>query len=183
MGEGPVSFGRIPHRQMIKSLSPLQTIQYRPEWCQDLTTRWSQGIPISEKMGVHITHYDGQTFHLKANLAANLNVHDTMFAGSIYSQCVLAGWGLIWLQLKEAGLVGDTVLAEGNIKYYRPVNEEPEARVAREGMPAVLAPLKAGESAKFSLMVKLFSGDKLAVEFIGQYVVQPVKRRGQSPVL
>ena len=87
------------------------------------------------------------------------------------------------MQLKEAGLVGDTVLAEGNIKYYRPVNEEPEARVAREGMPAVLAPLKAGESAKFSLMVKLFSGDKLAVEFIGQYVVQPVKRRGQSPVL
>ena len=55
---------------------------------------------------MHITHYDGQTFHLKANLAANLNVHDTMFAGSIYSQCVLAGWGLIWLQLKEAGLGG-----------------------------------------------------------------------------
>ena len=27
VGEGPVSFGRIPHRQMIKSLSPLQTIQ------------------------------------------------------------------------------------------------------------------------------------------------------------
>ena len=92
-GEGPVSFGRIPHRQMIKSLSPLQTIQYRPEWCQDLTTRWSQGHSHQREDGVHITHYDGQTFHLKANLAANLNVHDTMFAGSIYSQCVLAGWG------------------------------------------------------------------------------------------
>ena len=52
---------------------------------------------------MHITHYDGQTFHLKANLAANLNVHDTMFAGSIYSQCVLAGWGLIWLQLRRRG--------------------------------------------------------------------------------
>lgn len=176
VGEGPVSFGRIPHRQMIKSLSPMQTIQYRPEWCQDLTTRWSRGIPISEKMGVHITHYDGQTFHLKANLAANLNVHDTMFAGSIYSQCVLAGWGLIWLQLKEAGLGGDTVLAEGNIKYYRPVSEEPEARVAREGMPAVLEPLRGGESAKFSLRVQLFSGRKLAVEFVGQYVVLPIKR-------
>ena len=176
VGEGPVSFGRIPHRQMIKSLSPMQTIQYRPEWCQDLTTRWSRGIPISEKMGVHITHYDGQTFHLKANLAANLNVHDTMFAGSIYSQCVLAGWGLIWLQLKEAGLRGDTVLAEGNIKYYRPVSEEPEARVAREGMPAVLEPLRGGESAKFSLRVQLFSGRKLAVEFVGQYVVLPIKR-------
>lgn len=164
---------------MIKSLSPLQTIQYRPEWCQDLTTRWSRGIPISEKMGVHITHYDGQTFHLKANLAANLNVHDTMFAGSIYSQCVLAGWGLIWLQLKEAGLGGDTVLAEGNIKYYRPVSEEPEARVAREGMPAVLEPLRSGESAKFSLRVQLFSGRKLAVEFVGQYVVLPIKRGGR----
>ncbi|MFE8730634.1 YiiD C-terminal domain-containing protein, partial [Aeromonas hydrophila] len=85
VGGGPVSFGRIPHRQMIKSLSPLQTIQYRPEWCQDLTTRWSRGVPISEKMGMHISHYDGQTFHLKANLAANLNVHGSMFAGSVYS--------------------------------------------------------------------------------------------------
>ena len=91
---------------------------------------------------------------------------------------MLAGWGLIWLQLKEAGLGGDTVLAEGNIKYYRPVSEEPEARVAREGMPAVLAPLKNGESAKFSLRVQLFSGRKLAVEFVGQYVVLPIKRAG-----
>lgn len=129
---------------MIKSLSPLQTIQYRPEWCQDLTTRWSRGVPISEKMGMHISHYDGQTFHLKANLAANFNVHGSMFAGSVYSQCVLAGWGLIWLQLKEEGLVGEPVLTESTIKYHGPVDEEPEARVAREGMPAVLQPLKRG---------------------------------------
>ncbi|MCF7718886.1 YiiD C-terminal domain-containing protein [Aeromonas jandaei] len=179
VGGGPVSFGRIPHRQMIKSLSPLQTIQYRPEWCQDLTTRWSRGVPISEKMGMHISHYDGQTFHLKANLAANLNVHGSMFAGSVYSQCVLAGWGLIWLQLKEEGLVGEPVLAESTIKYHGPVDEEPEARVAREGMPAVLQPLKRGEPATFSLNIQLFSGGKLAAEFCGHYVVQPPRRPGQ----
>lgn len=176
VGEGPVTFGRIPHRQMIKSLAPLQTIAYRPEWCQDLATRWSRGIPISEKMGVQIHHYDGQTLHLGANLAANLNVHDTMFAGSIYSLCVLAGWGLIWLQLKELGVVGDTVLAEGNIRYYRPVKASPEARVAREGMPAALLPLRSGEAARFQLSVQLYSGGKLAAEFIGQYVVQPVRK-------
>ncbi|MDO2948705.1 bifunctional GNAT family N-acetyltransferase/hotdog fold thioesterase [Aeromonas simiae] len=177
VGEGPVSFGRIPHRQMIKSLAPLQTIQYRPEWCQDLATRWSRGIPISEKMGMQITHYDGHSFHLGANLAANLNVHDTMFAGSIYSQCVLAGWGLIWLQLKELGLLGDTVLAEGSIRYYRPVKASPEARVAREGMPAALLPLRNNESARFQLSVQLYSGGKLAAEFTGKYVVQPPKKR------
>ncbi|ENY71688.1 bifunctional GNAT family N-acetyltransferase/hotdog fold thioesterase [Aeromonas diversa] len=176
VGEGPVTFGRIPHRQMIKSLAPLQTIAYRPEWCQDLATRWSRGIPISEKMGVQIHHYDGQTLHLGANLAANLNVHDTMFAGSIYSLCVLAGWGLIWLQLKELGVVGDTVLAEGNIRYYRPVKASPEARVAREGMPAALLPLRHGEAARFQLSVQLYSGGKLAAEFVGQYVVQPAKK-------
>ncbi|MFR9718787.1 YiiD C-terminal domain-containing protein [Aeromonas diversa] len=176
VGEGPVTFGRIPHRQMIKSLAPLQTIAYRPEWCQDLATRWSRGIPISEKMGVQVHHYDGQTLHLGANLAANLNVHDTMFAGSIYSLCVLAGWGLIWLQLKELGVVGDTVLAEGNIRYYRPVKASPEARVAREGMPAALLPLRHGEAARFQLSVQLYSGGKLAAEFVGQYVVQPAKK-------
>lgn len=46
-------------------------------------------------------------------------------------------------------------------------------------MPAVLEPLKVGEPAKFSLKIKLFSGDKLAAEFLGHYVVQPVKRPGQ----
>ena len=176
VGEGPVSFGRIPHRQMIKSLSPHADHPVPSGVVPGSHHPLVAGHSHQREDGVHITHYDGQTFHLKANLAANLNVHDTMFAGSIYSQCVLAGWGLIWLQLKEAGLGGDTVLAEGNIKYYRPVSEEPEARVAREGMPAVLEPLRGGESAKFSLRVQLFSGRKLAVEFVGRYVVLPIKR-------
>ncbi|MOA57954.1 hypothetical protein D3C78_1822370 [compost metagenome] len=52
--------------------------------------------------------------------------------------------------------------------------------MAREGMPAVQAPLKEGESARFSLKVQLFSGGKLAAEFAGHYVVQPIKR-GQPP--
>ena len=40
--------------------------------------------------------------------------------------------------------MGEPVLAESTIKYHGPVDEEPEARVAREGMPAVLQPLKRG---------------------------------------
>ena len=176
VGGGPMTLGHIPHRQMIKSLTPLQTIRYRSEWCQDLATRWSRGIPMCDRMGINITHYDGQTFHLTANLAANQNVHDTMFAGSAYGMCVLAGWGLIWLQLKEVGLVGDTVLEEGNIRYYRQIDEYPEARVAREGLPAVLMPLRGGEAARFGLAIQLYSGDKLAAEFTGRYVVQPVRK-------
>ena len=79
-------------------------------------------VPGSPPLGRGYSHQRGDggahhplrwpDLHLKANLAANLNVRDTMFAGSIYSQCVLAGWGLIWLQLKEAGL-GGILLAEG----------------------------------------------------------------------
>ena len=54
VGEGPVSFGRIPHRQMIKSLSPMQTIQYRPEWCQDLTHPLvARVFPSARRWGAH----------------------------------------------------------------------------------------------------------------------------------
>lgn len=151
---------------------------HRPEWCRELSSLWSSGIPISQKMGLRLARYDGRTLHLQASLADNLNVHQTMFAGSIYSQCVLAGWGLVWLQLKEAGMEGDIVLAKAGIDYLRPVTEAPEARVTRDAAPDALRPLLSGRSVKFDLQVQLFSGERLAAEMSGKYAVRPVRRPG-----
>ena len=160
---------------MIDSPNPPPALLHHPEWCRELASLWSSGIPISQKMGLRIAAYDGQCFRLHANLADNINVHQTMFAGSIYGQCVLAGWGLVWLQLREAGLSGDIVLAKGTIEYRRPVTEAPEARVDRDGLPEALQPLRSGHSARFDLEVQLFSGDRLAVELVGRYVVRPAR--------
>ncbi|ART80402.1 bifunctional GNAT family N-acetyltransferase/hotdog fold thioesterase [Oceanisphaera avium] len=170
VGEGPISFGKIPHRQMIKALTSIHLIRHCPALCDDLQREWHQRIPIVEKMGIRIIQYTGSRLKTKANLNANLNLHDSMFAGSIYSQCVLTGWGLIWLQMQEFGLSGDIVQASGDIKYLTPVWDQPTAEV-RGRLREPLLPLHKGEQVSIELTVTLYSGEQVAATFQGRYVI------------
>ncbi|AEY00302.1 acetyltransferase [Oceanimonas sp. GK1] len=170
VGEGPISFGKIPHRQMIKALTSIHQISHRPELCDELQRQWHRRIPISEKMGVKIIQYTGSKLRTQANLNANLNLHESMFAGSIYSQCVLTGWGLIWLQMQEYGLSGDIVQSSGDIKYLTPVWDEPTAEVQGR-LRDQLQPLARGERVKVELSVTLYSGGTRAALFTGRYVI------------
>lgn len=172
VGEGPISFGKIPHRQMIKTLTPIHQISHRPELCDELQRLWHRRIPISDKMGIKIVQYTGSKFRTKANLNANLNLHESMFAGSIYSQCVLTGWGLIWLQMQEFGVTGDIVQGHGEIKYLTPVWDEPTAEVQGR-LREQLMPLKRGERVKIELDVTLYSGETKGARFSGRYVILP----------
>lgn len=172
VGEGPISFGKIPHRQMIKALTSIHQIRHCPELCDALQREWHKRIPITEKMGIKIIQYTGSRFKTKANLTANLNLHDSMFAGSIYSQCVLTGWGLVWLQMQEFGLTGDIVQGSGDIKYHKPVWDEPTAEV-RGRLREQLLPLQRGERARVELTVTLYSGEQAAATFHGRYVILP----------
>lgn len=175
VGEGPMSVGRISHRQMIRTLTSDTAIAYRPQWCQDLMTRWRSGIPICDKMCFEISHYDGEQLHIKAKLAANLNVHDQMFAGSAYSQCVLAGWGLIWLQLKERGWLANSQLIRGQIENYQAIYHEPQARAHRADLLPYLVDFTPGQSKLIPVAVQLYSADQLAAEFVGHYQVTLLK--------
>ena len=72
--------------------------------CDELTATWHREIPIVASMGMAVERYDGQSLTVRAPLQPNRNVHGTTFAGSLYSACVLTGWGAIWLALRERGL-------------------------------------------------------------------------------
>ncbi|MBO1520505.1 bifunctional GNAT family N-acetyltransferase/hotdog fold thioesterase [Oceanisphaera pacifica] len=172
VGEGPISFGKIPHRQMIKALTSIHQIRHCSELCDELQSQWHRRIPISEKMGIRIIQYTGSRFKTKANLTANLNLHESMFAGSIYSQCVLTGWGLIWLQMQEFGLTGDIVQGQGDIKYLTPIWDEPNAEVQGR-LREQLLPLQLGKRVRIDLQVTLYSGEQKAAVFNGRYVIMP----------
>ena len=115
--------------QLVKALDKPDYIVYRPAWCEALQTIWHREIPITEAMGIQIYQYTGRTFEVRAPLARNINVHQTMFAGSIYTLATLAGWGMIQLHLQEEGLTGGIVLADGHIEYKAPIDQEPRAVV------------------------------------------------------
>ncbi|TMP13409.1 YiiD C-terminal domain-containing protein, partial [Pseudoalteromonas sp. S2893] len=83
-----------------------------PEWTHLLQNIWLESIPISDAMGLTVESYTEWQFTTRADLDGNLNLHNTMFAGSIYSLATITGCGATYLALKEAGRDGLNVVAD-----------------------------------------------------------------------
>jgi len=64
-----------------------------------------------------------------APLKGNTNDKGTMFAGSIFSTCILCGYRAADKAFAQAGLQGDVVAARADIKYRRPVRSDAVAGV------------------------------------------------------
>ena len=177
VSQGELSEERGPtrHQQMLKQLNPMADVLRRPEWCSELQERWQSQIPISDKMGVRITQYTGYRFEVSAVLNANLNPHNTMFAGSIFTMATLAGWGLVWLVMKERDVTGDIVLADSHIRYREPITCSPRAVVSLDSLSGDLDRLVGGRRARVQMTVTIYSGDQAAAEFTGTYVLLPCK--------
>ncbi|SKA49519.1 thioesterase domain-containing protein, putative [Enterovibrio nigricans DSM 22720] len=161
------------HQQMLKPLDPMSDVVRRPEWCQELQQRWQQQIPISDQMGVRISQFTGYRFEVAALLNANLNPHQSMFAGSVFSMATLAGWGMVWLMMKERQLSASIVLADSHIRYGRPVTERPRAAVSLDNLSGDLDRLASGRKARVKLEVTIYSGEDVAGTFVGTYVLLP----------
>lgn len=174
-GDAPEIFGNIPHVQMCKTLEKNDVIIRHPQWCLDLQNIWHQQIPITQLMGIRVYQYSGSHFETRASLNPNMNLHGTMFAGSIYSLATLTGWGLVHLMMKEQQIDGDIVLADATIHYHKPVTELPRAVASFSDMQGDFEPLTEGKKARFTLQVCIKDDDKDVAEFNGQYVILPKK--------
>jgi thioesterase domain-containing protein len=145
----------------------------RAALCNELTLTWHREIPIAAGMGVAVEGYDGQLLTVRAPLQPNRNVHGTTFAGSLYSACVLTGWGGIWLALRERSQNGVIYAAESTIQYRKGVYGDFICRcpLDRAALQAGFEKLEAAGRASFELVCTIESDDKLAVSFTGRYVV------------
>ncbi len=90
--------------------------------CQHLAQVFAQDIPLSQVMGVQVTHWSNTELQLTFPLQPNINHQASMFGGSMYCAAVLAGWGWLHLRLKEEGIeTTHIVVQSGQIDYPRPI--------------------------------------------------------------
>jgi thioesterase domain-containing protein len=167
--------GPVRHQQMLKHLDPLTDVVRHPEWCQELQELWQYQIPISDKMGIKISQYTGYRFEVSALINANLNPSEFMFAGSIFTMATLAGWGFIWMLIKERKLEADIVLVDSHIRYVSPVKERPRAVVSVETLSGDFDRLAAGRKGRVIVEVNVYSGETLASTFTGTYMLFPLQ--------
>ncbi|MBQ4834630.1 GNAT family N-acetyltransferase/hotdog fold thioesterase [Pseudoalteromonas sp. MMG010] len=167
-----LAYNDIQHWKMIKQ-KPSEPGWFRhPAWTQTLQNIWRESIPISDAMGIKIESYTDWQFTTTADLNANLNPHNTMFAGSIYSLASLTGWGAAYLALKEAGLAGNIVLANANINYLQPLLNEPRARVDLNTCKGKLEELTHIGKATYLVPVIIYDGEHIVAEFEGLFVIK-----------
>ena len=129
-------------------------------------------------MAIEVAAYDGQTLTVRAPLAPNRNVHGTAFAGSLFSTCVLTGWGATWLALRERGLSGSIVVADSQIRYRKAVSGDLVCRCTTEprSLDAAFAGFATSGRASLTLSCTIDNGGKLAVAFEATYVVHAPQR-------
>lgn len=172
VAEAAPMFG-IVHLRMNKALRLKGSDDDFGQWQQQLAQTWRQTIPLSQYMQINISDFNGYRLSCSAPLAPNINLHQTMFAGSIYTLATLTGWGMLYMQLQALGLQGAQVLAHADIRYLRPVDSEPEARCQLLDCIGDLGPLAQGKKVRQRIRVGIYCQQQVCAEFIGQYVVLP----------
>lgn len=82
---------------------------------------YCRAMPPVAAMQVAVDGYDGRRLRLRAPLVANVNDKGTAFGGSLVSLMTVAGWGLVTLRLRLAGLKADVFVADSQVRYLAPL--------------------------------------------------------------
>jgi thioesterase domain-containing protein len=91
-----------------------------------------QAMPPVAAMQLRIAGFDGGVLHLRAPLSRHVNDKGCAFGGSLVSLMTLAGWGLLWLRLHDAGVRADVFVADSQVRYRAPLFDDlaAQARLA-----------------------------------------------------
>ena len=130
-------------------------------------------IPLSRAIGITVACYDAAGLALWAPLAPNTNHKSTAFAGSLNAVATLAGWGLVWLLLREHGLRGTIVIQESSTAYRLPVRGDFTALCPmprEEDVELFVQALRRKGRARLKLSAEIASDGSPAVTFTGRYV-------------
>lgn len=167
----------IAHHRYGKTLTFAAHVDVLKQWSAQLQQTFWQTIPLSAYMQLKVQKLDRQQLVCAAPLAPNINLHQTMFAGSIYTLGTLTGWGMVWSLLKDQQLDGDIVLADAHIRYLKPVTGQAEGRCWRHQHQPDFSALTQQRKARLDIKVDIFCDDTQVAVFEGRFAVLPTKRQ------
>ena len=85
---------------------------------ENLQTLWHSNFPLSKAMGLTVVSYQQHRLVTRSPLELNTNIHNTAFAGSLYTQLAMTAWGLLHLEIVTAGLDASIIHADGKIDFH-----------------------------------------------------------------
>jgi thioesterase domain-containing protein len=76
----------------------------------ELQATLEREIPMSAQMGMRVHEGGLEGLVMRLPLNPNRNHQQTAFAGSLNALCTIAGWGYVFLLLRELGRDGSIVI-------------------------------------------------------------------------
>ena len=147
---------------------------------QELEKRLRRDIAMTRHMGLRVEEYGDKGLVLSAPLAKNLNHKQTAFGGSLNSLVTLAGWGMVYLLLKEMGREANIIIQESEISYLKPVKDDFQA-ICPPPQEQVLFKfqrmIRKKKIGRISLPSFIYRKKELAVSFQGSYVATVFSER------
>ena len=132
-----------------------------------------QQIPITRAMGVRVVARDEHQFIVEAPVALNSNHLRTALGGSINAVATLAGYGWLWLGLRDHAV--HVVVAESSIRFLRPVRETIRATCLRpnhDEWTAFQTRFVEKGKAHITVRVNVVEEGQTAAEFEGIFVAR-----------
>lgn len=140
---------------------------------QALQATLDHEIPITRQIGIRVVDYDGKQLALAAPIERNINHKATVFAGSLNSVVTLAGWGMIWIMLKELDIAGTIVIQNSASNYKRPVTQDFTAichRPDSEQFEQFARMLREKGRGRLELKADIHEHNIVVMSFQGRYV-------------
>ena len=148
-----------------------------PAMLDELQATLEREIPMSAQMGIRVHGGGPDGLVMRMPLNPNRNHQQTAFAGSLSALCTIAGWGYVYLLLRELGRTGNIVIHRSTIKYAEPVMTSEIYALCRAATPAetqyFLEMLDDKGQTKLDVSVEVAGKNGPAVSFRGSYVVLP----------
>lgn len=140
---------------------------------QELQNLLHETIPLAKAMAVEVIEAEPTLIKIKAPFEQNKNIHNTAFAGSIYTTATLSGWSLLTNFLDENNLKGSVVLASADIQYRKPIHGDIVAMCTLndEQQKKIKKNLNNSKTIKLPLTLTITDNQKEVVKFIGTFAI------------
>lgn len=141
-------------------------------WKNYLTRRLESEIALAVPMGIEVVEATPLKVTLKAPLGKNDNHCDEGFAGSIFSLYALCGWCLANVVMQSENIENyKAVLADANIKYYKPLAENLRVtcEISEDQKKAFLKKYASKQRASLPLTASMLGNGETTSTFNGKF--------------
>ena len=132
------------------------------------------GMPPVAALQPTVADWRDGHLRLTAPLSVNVNDKGCAFGGSLISLMTIGAWGLVFLELAQAGIEADIFVADSRVRYLNPVFEDIVIDAAFDDAgerAALVETLRKQGRASIRLKSESLLGDGgVAASFVGRYV-------------